>query len=182
MFDSNRDKYIAFGVAGTLLATAFIVWFFLLISDYQNQHAQQRQYASKYEAETSEHYADSCLKEPVSVTTIIKCVINSIDANREAQRSQYDLQAQQEMAEWAYSLFLLTGAGLVISLFGLTALFVSLYQTRTVIKDNREIGEAQTRAYLNVVGGKYRLYKNYLFLQPKSKTLELPRRCISLLI
>jgi hypothetical protein len=136
---------------GIVALFSFIsAWGWLSYLEYQNQHNKQRESVTQYKVETVEQYFDVCIKEDTSIVNISKCFSQSIDANRNAQRSQYDLQAQQDMAEWAYALFLLTMAGLIVSVAGLIFLFWSLRQTRTAIKDNREIGEAQTRAYIYV--------------------------------
>lgn len=76
--------------------------------------------------------------------------IESRDRERAEQHDEEDLIAQQDMAEWAFWLLLASVTGLIVSVSGLAALFVSLYQTRTAIKDNRVIGEAQVRCYLSI--------------------------------
>jgi hypothetical protein len=135
-----------------IIAAALLVFgafSYLSVREYQKQNTRDRQETSSYSAEATEKYAADCLKDFKPISTWANCIINSIDANRTAQRANQDLKAQQEMAEWAYALLLLSVGGLVVSGCGLIALFVSLSQTRTVIKDTREIGEKQIRAYLS---------------------------------
>jgi hypothetical protein len=154
MFNRNRIIGAAFGVAPYIIAAALLVFgtfSFLSVREYQKQNTSYRQETSSYSAEATEKYAADCLKDFKPISTWANCIIKSIDANRTAQRANQDLKAQQEMAEWAYALLLLSIGGLVISGCGLIALFVSLSQTRTVIKDTREIGEAQVRAYLSAI-------------------------------
>lgn len=145
-----------------------VAFLFLMVADalekYRARHAEEHQKISQYKAETNEQYSDNCLKEPVSIVTAFKCLINSVDANREAQRSNYDLRAQQEMARWAYVIALLTIGSLVISSGGLIALLISLNQTRTAIGNTREIGEAQTRAYLTCTGAEYEVWSDHIFI------------------
>lgn len=66
------------------------------------------------------------------------------------ERDNADLDAQESMAESAGWAAIFAGAALVISCFGTIAIWVSLMQTRETIKNNREIGETQARAYLSV--------------------------------
>lgn len=60
------------------------------------------------------------------------------------------------MAYWAKVMFFTSAGGLVVSIFGLIALFISLAQTRKAIADTREIGEAQVRAYISIEPQKMR--------------------------
>jgi hypothetical protein len=150
------NSYRVIGDASGLIATllfvgliAFAMWSFKSIEEYQKANSDNRQEISSYKQETGEQYAKACLEEDRAVSAWAYCIVNSIDASRNAQRSNYDLKAQQEMAVWAYSLLLLTIGGFVISVVGLAALFLSLAQTRTAIKDTRDIGEAQVRAYMS---------------------------------
>jgi hypothetical protein len=163
----SRSYWLSFFTVGLIVAALSAIWAFQSFREYQNEHTQQRQSVASYQTETSEDYSSGCFKKGVAFSDSIKCLINSIDANREAQRSKYDLQAQQEMAEWAYAIALLTIVSTVIGAIGLVALFASLFQTRTSIKDNREMGEAQTRAYLTASGGTYRIERHGIYFQPR---------------
>lgn len=69
---------------------------------------------------------------------------------REEWREERDLEAQREMAEWTLPLLVTSIISAAIGMVGLIALFISLNQTRTVIKHTREIGEAQTVAYPSI--------------------------------
>jgi flagellar basal body-associated protein FliL len=160
MSNSYRIIGAAFGLIAILLLVglmAFAVWSFKSIEEYQKANSDNRQEISSYKQETGEQYAKACLEEDKPISAWAYCIVNSIDASRDAQRSNYDLKAQQEMAVWAYSLLLLTIGGFVISVVGLAALFLSLAQTRTAIKDTREIGEAQVRAYVRITEGTVKL-------------------------
>ncbi|AYD01748.1 hypothetical protein [Neorhizobium sp. NCHU2750] len=77
----------------------------------------------------------------------------SIDlkAARDEQRQEADLKAQQDVAEWAEPMFYATAASVVMSVFALGGLLWSLRQTNKAIKDNRELGEAAVRAYVEAV-------------------------------
>lgn len=66
-----------------------------------------------------------------------------------------DLAAQQQMACWAAWMTLATAVGVIVSGFAVFGVFVSLRQTRAAIRDNRRLGEAQTRAYVQVAGARH---------------------------
>lgn len=72
-------------------------------------------------------------------------------------REVRDLQAQEDMAFWAKWMLYATCGSIVISAFALVGLFSSLIQTRRAIQDNREIGEAQTIAYMTAENLQFRL-------------------------
>lgn len=79
-----------------------------------------------------------------------KCVQEIVEASRESQRGEYDLSAQESMAKWTQWMFMASIGGLAISGLALLALLRSLNQTQTAIKDNRELGERELRAYVVV--------------------------------
>jgi hypothetical protein len=75
---------------------------------------------------------------------------NEINSYIEKKNSAQDLKAQMDMAYWAQVMAWVTVCGFFVSVGGLMMLFVSLRQTRTAIKDSRELGEAEVRAYLSL--------------------------------
>ncbi|MGE0500406.1 MAG: DUF6471 domain-containing protein [Rhizobiaceae bacterium] len=137
---------VAFG----LVFSATSAWYgWRELDAYRLKHVEQRDHVSTYDAEEAEQGLKVCIAESeAGFIDVLVCLANRADANRNAKRSQYDLEAQQDMARWALGLLLTSFPGLIISAVGLSALFWSLAQTRTAIRDAREIGEAQVRAYL----------------------------------
>lgn len=75
---------------------------------------------------------------------------NSLDLKevRSEAREEANLEAQQTVAYWAFPMFLATGLSVIVSAVALGGLFSSLRQTKLAIQDNRELGEAQIRAYV----------------------------------
>ena len=108
----------------------------------------QNQYEHTQAEKASKEIASKCGFAEVPVAFIARCLANQVQTYIEKTHSDQDLQAQKEMAYWAQALFWLTGVGAIGSFFGLWMLFRSLRHTRIAIKDTREIGEAQVRAYL----------------------------------
>lgn len=85
------------------------------------------------------------------IATALEAANAQGDPAAENQRAKDDLEAQESMAASAYGMSVLTCISLIVSIAALIALFRSLRQTSRAIQDNREMGEAQTRAYLSVV-------------------------------
>jgi hypothetical protein len=143
-----------FWVIGALAVIAVLIFGWTGLTNYwsyQAEHAYERARATNYPHGTAEDVVRKCLAETEpSFSKGIICLAQAIESAREAQRAQYDLKAQQDMAEWAYGLLWVSIPGLLISAAGLWGLLWSLQQTRTAIKDNRKIGEAQTVAYPSI--------------------------------
>lgn len=65
-------------------------------------------------------------------------------------RAWLDLYAQTQMANYAFWALVISAVGTIISVFGLGAVVASLGRTRRAITDNRELGEAAVRAFVEV--------------------------------
>lgn len=66
-----------------------------------------------------------------------------------------DLLAQQEMAKWARYMFWATAASVLLSLGALIGLFFSLRQTSLALCENKQLGQAQARAYVHVSSARH---------------------------
>lgn len=64
------------------------------------------------------------------------------------------------MAKWAMAMFIVSAIGTTVGLVGIVFVFRTLKATRKGNKINREIGEAQTRAYLSPGAGTFRVTLN----------------------
>lgn len=62
--------------------------------------------------------------------------------------SEADLLAQERMAHWTLWIGILTGTGLIV-------LYITFVATRDAVEETRNIGEAQTRAYLAGLSAEY---------------------------
>lgn len=110
--------------------------------------AQADGYAAQYPNETDQRVAE-CFDQAVGASAK-KCTQDAIEAGRDDQRSEKDLGAQQQMAQWAYWLLLLTVAQSLLGIGGFIALLVTIQQGRDANKITRETGRKQVRAYLGV--------------------------------
>jgi hypothetical protein len=106
------------------------------------------------------HYADSADRQierycaGLESADAADCIRAVVEAANEDQRAESDLVAQKDAARWGFGSLIVSSVGAIISMGALAGLFISLGQTKQAIRDTREIGEAQVRAYLslNIVG------------------------------
>lgn len=119
------------------------------IRAYQEEHADQRDEAAKYEARASKEGVETwCLE--VARPKSRHCVTKNLVADGGTKYAEHDLEAQQDMAEWAYALFLSSIAGIVISGLGLGFVGIGLFQNAHANRQAREFFIAERRAWLNV--------------------------------
>lgn len=129
---------------GLVVIIGLTLWGWEEFRLYQSEHTDQRQDAAQYETKASTENIHRCIE----IGSFAICYGKTVQPETGEKYTKYDLRAQQDMAEWTYALLLFTVAGTIVGITGLAALFWSLWQTRTVINDTREIGEKQVRAYL----------------------------------
>jgi hypothetical protein len=151
MFERTWSGYAA-ALAVITAGIWLSLWGFFEVRQANLEHAQAYQsYTREAEAqqqEAADGIARECAVAPPALLN--ECLREEIAAHQSRDTDNKDLEAQQEMAFWARWVVYVGFMGLPISMVGLAALVISLAQTRTAIRDTREIGEAQTRAYLHV--------------------------------
>jgi hypothetical protein len=103
-----------------------------------------------------EHIAESCAIPGAPSDIVGMCLKDKIETYRQQSVSDQDLEAQQEMAWWTAVMGIVGIVGVPLNILGLFALWLSLRQTRTAIRDTREIGEAEVRAYIAIENSKER--------------------------
>lgn len=104
------------------IAVAFFISFAFFgavtLTAYQERHADERVSAAEYQADNSAKQGESlCVEVPRQRTHA--CVTEPPETNPDTEYTKSDLHAQQEMAEWAYAMFLATLAGVLITAVGL---------------------------------------------------------------
>jgi len=135
-------------------ATVSVCLLFFL--EYKQSQADHRQHATPHNSDRTDNQPyDPCenLKTRDSVIDSLNCVWREIKAERNEERAEYDLQAQQDMAVWALGM-------LFVSMFGLLATIVGVVYVALTLRETRRIGEAQVRAYLSVESASYVAYPN----------------------
>lgn len=85
---------------------------------------------------------------------------------RDEWRDEKDLQAQRKMAQWAFWMVWVSGAGVLVGGIGIIYLAMTYNEARkattaaeNTVKETRKIGEAQIRAYLAGSHGGFRITK-----------------------
>lgn len=160
----NNIRWIASGVVGAALAAAFI-W---NISAYQTQSTlDARSHAQDRSERADERISGACSgAEPGA---LVECVAEEMKSAREDQRAEYDLSAQNRMAEWAFWVMIVTAITAGLTAVALWFIKETLDETRRMVSEAKDataaanqavtetsrVGEAQVRAYLSAIGLKY---------------------------
>ncbi len=85
-----------------------------------------------------------------SKTISWKCIADEIEARERQSQTSRGLRAQEEMAFWAKWFAIAAVAGSLAAFYSLWLLWRTWKETKRTANIQREIGEAQIRAYLNV--------------------------------
>jgi len=124
---------------------------------YKQNQTQQREQTATYAADPSQKQAREACYGVSGLVQYDNCIAEKQKAQREEQRSQHDLQAQQDMAFWALGMFLSTVLGVGVTLAGVYYVRHTLIATREAVAaanrtadEAKRIGEAQVRAYVTV--------------------------------
>lgn len=125
------------------------------------QHKLSRDQARAYHPEQyTQQPSGICIKFP---PVIAFCPQEQGGPNAEAQRNEDDLKAQQEMADWAFAVVLISAVGFFLSLIGVVLIYATFRATRKGNKINQRIGEAQVRAYLSFEQAKITIQRKGIF-------------------
>jgi hypothetical protein len=115
---SDWLRNAAIGLIGASILTAFAAWGAWSLVEYQNDHTEKREKAAAYQTEHSAKQGESlCVQIPGKRASA--CVTNPPDTDANAKYTEYDLRAQQDMAEWAFVMVLVGLAGLGATVAGL---------------------------------------------------------------
>lgn len=98
--------------------------------------AQADGYAVQYRQDTARR-ADNCFAAN-SVFAVKQCVSQAIATSRDQDRAEHDLNAQQQMATWAWWMLVITLAQAFVSVGALVALVHTLNQTDKNLAEARE--------------------------------------------
>lgn len=149
MPDRNRRQIVeVLIIVGVLFLIGLAGW---RIYEYAVHQSEQREnYAQNQETQRGGGQVWVC---HFRVRTLeFECSEIGNPSSTQSDYTQYDLNAQQDMAIWAYAMALASGVGLIITLAGLVYVARTLAATRETVETTREIGRKQVRAYLSVTG------------------------------
>lgn len=146
---------VIFGLA-VISALAYFSW--TSFSRYQDDHAAKRDEIAQYEADAAERGEELCgaVLSEEGFFRWLACVVEGVTADSSAKQAEYDLKAQQDMAEWAFGMLIVTIWIAVTTFVGVVFVGWTLKVTRQMAVDTREMSQSQSRAYVDV--GSVRLY------------------------
>lgn len=138
MFGSDWRALVKTGLVlafiAVILGSGYYSWHYF--SSYQKRHANERVSASEYEAATTQKSPDTCL--PImaesGMVAWFTCLADAVSADGNAKKADYDLNAQQDMAEWALGMFIVTVWLTVITLVGVYFVWHTLKATRDMAR------------------------------------------------
>lgn len=132
------DRFRVGDYAHWVIAALFFALWSILLWNLATQKAYYRantEYLASAAAQQPQRsVAEACSSEDTTAA-IVECAEREVVARRDIQRAEYDLAAQQEMADWAL------GAILVNSL-ALLAAIVGIFYVRNTLNENRSASAA----------------------------------------
>lgn len=141
------DISAAFRIA--ILAIATVLWAVMIwnmSADYAERRIDAESRASQYAHSAAERIQRAC--RGIEGAALSECAAEQIETTRENERGEYDLQAQQDMADWAFWMTFVAVCSLALGVAGLWLVRETLLATRETVNETRRIGEAQVSAYL----------------------------------
>ncbi len=112
-----------------------------------------------YEAE-KESALSACVY--TETTAFRECVVKATETAQDQAETRQDLYAQQDMSRWAFWMMIISGLTFLVTGLGIVWIKETLVETRRAVNSaddavevTREVGRAQTRAYLSVHKASY---------------------------
>lgn len=130
-----------------ILATAV----FFISKGMELQRAYQKEASSasqNYTNRAAQHMKLDCAQADPADRH--KCTKEIREADRENRRKEYDLEAQRITAAWTSLMGGAALVGMAFSIIGVALVWTTFHETKIGNVIAREIGEAQTRAYLSI--------------------------------
>jgi hypothetical protein len=162
MSGSNRDERLTpvaiAGFSALAICGACVLIFFLGSLRGEQQNRADTSY--RYQQSAKESAESACVgTDPGAV---FECVVEKAEAASQAEHDQRDLAAQQQAAwgsmlssAWSLGALIATALGLYWIKGTLDATRKGAEAAQGAVDETKRIGEAQTRAYLSVVGADF---------------------------
>jgi hypothetical protein len=135
---------IALGTVAIGCLLLFVTWELSATNAAYTHDADQA--AQSYAESTQARISRTCTYREVVAFT--KCVREQAKADQEAHTAQYYLAAQNRMALWAMWTFIVSAFSLGVTGLGIYFVWRTLGVSLSAIASDREVGEAQVRAYI----------------------------------
>jgi len=147
MLGSDRSGYLAAVGAGLLAVfiLAGVLAFSYHLGDLAaSKRTQGYRYAAEYPSDTDKRIADCPTN--ASVSSLKQCIEEAIAASRDAQRSEKDLSAQRQMADWAFWVLVASCISTVVTALGTVFLAIQIDLTRKALKGTNNATDAMREA------------------------------------
>lgn len=146
MSRSNRDDIAeAFRLAIYLMiAVGFLVVVWQISGTYAERRQNAEHRARQYADTTDRRIANACAT--VERPAVLECITKQVGTAREDERTEYDLQAQQDSADAAFWMAWISFATLTATLVALWFVKGTLDATREAVKDTSEATDAMRKA------------------------------------
>lgn len=164
MPDSDRGKgtqglsVLIAAVTGGVVCAVILFVAGQIKADYEHRAYS----SSRHQYATEQHIHDTCMG--LESASLLKCVTEAVEANREDQRSEKDVGYQGNMSIAAWAMFFTSLAALLMTGVGIYLLWRTLDATRYTLKQavkatgearrGANAAETQTRAHLIIVEAK----------------------------
>jgi hypothetical protein len=128
MFKRDWLQYVAIGGVVVIAVLAAVAGFAHL-AEYKRQHADERHTAANNEPKkTREQKKTTCVD--VAKQSSFPCVVDTEPSDQADKYTHYDLNAQQDMAEWAFAMAALSGLGVLVTLAATMYVALTFNETR----------------------------------------------------
>ena len=112
--------------------------------------AEANGYAAQYRAATQPR-VDDCFRQGQSPNTTARCVEEAINSDHEEQRSEHNLDAQRQMADWAWWLLIVNAVQTPVTMIGILLLLRNIQQAEAANEISRQAMIAENRAWMEIV-------------------------------
>jgi len=121
-------------------------------SAYQQGHANERQTAAQYHSNATQHSPASCraIMDESGLIGWLTCLADNVSADGGVKQAEYDLNAQQDMAAWAFGMLIATIWLTIITLFGVFFVWRTLVATQEMARGAQQSFSLAERAHVFV--------------------------------
>lgn len=140
MLKSDRLQLIV--IAGLVFAViALSIFGWAKLSEYKLEHAEQRQKATTHKPEQAREQRQATCVDAAKKHSF-PCVVDTEKSADEEKYTEYDLRAQQEMAEWAFGMMYVSGLAVLVTLAATVYVALTLAETRKLARDSKSSSDA----------------------------------------
>ena len=140
----------------TALVAAFCIaglayMFYDIGASKAEYHEQAKHYAQNQRIELADNVENECSGR--HATGLRECIAKAVDASREGQRREYDLEAQRGMSKWTLWLLVIGATQALATIFGLIFIKGTLDATRDAVREAgtaTAAAQATANAYISV--------------------------------